>query len=175
MKEFLDHIIQNIWGIIGVLVSGIGLFLAFMQLKKIANKTAAIDETYKKTIEDLENNEILTNISTVLQKIEAIKDKFQDNKIDDLKNDLAFIAKLLVTLQSGLISKVKEINLDTHRKMCNDLEVKIITGEAGLDKSLLKDEYIAFSDLELLLTKVQSELKFKKNDYGTRKNTKPTE
>jgi len=163
MEELWSSVLKNFWGILGVLVSGIGLFIAFLQLKKIAHKTAAIDDTYKKTIEELKNNETLTNISTALQKIETIKSKFQNNKIDDLKHDLAFVAKLLVTLQYSLANRVDDLNFDSQKQLCNDLEVKIITEQEGLDKSLLKDEYIAFSNLELQLTKIQGEIKFNRN------------
>lgn len=158
----MEYLLNNFWGILGVLVSGIGLFIAFLQLKKIADRTAAIDETYQNTIEDLRNNETLTNISTILQKIEIIKSKFQDNNIHELKHDLAFVAKLLVTLQSSLIGKLSDINFDKEKELCNDLEVKIITeNKEGLDKSNYKDEYILFSKLELQITKIQGQIKYK--------------
>lgn len=156
----IKYFTENLWGILGVLVSGIGLLFAFLQLKKIATNTTAIDETYKKTIQELENNETLTNISTALQKTETIKHKIQDNNILDLKNDLAHIAKLLVTLQSSLQPKIINLNLDSFKQMSKDLEVRIITENEQIDKSSIKDEYIAFSDLELLLTKIQAELKY---------------
>lgn len=162
MDEFWKYIAINYLGIIGILVSGIGLFLAFLQIRKIAKNTATIDITYKKTIEDLENNETFTNISTVLQKIEIIKSKIQENKIDELIQDLSFVAKLLVTLQSSLSNKITDLDLNLQKKMCTDLELKIITGQNGLNKVMLKDEYIGFSDLELLLTKINGELKYKK-------------
>ncbi|CAL2094676.1 hypothetical protein [Tenacibaculum sp. 190524A05c] len=163
MGTIWNHILNNFWSILGVLVSGIGLLFAFLQLKKIATKTTAIDETYKKTISELESNETLTNISASLQKIENIKHKIQDNKFNELKNDLAYVAKILVTLQSSLSSKIKELNLDDYKQLCSDLEVEIISSEEVLDKSKMKDQYVAFSNLELILTKVQAELKYNKN------------
>lgn len=162
MVVLWESILRNFWGILGVLVSGIGLFLAFHQLRKIADRTAAIDDTYKKTIEELKNNETLTNISIVLQKIEAIKSKFQNNKVQDSIHDLAFVAKLLESLQSGISGELGSLNFDVEKGMFNELEVKIITEVDDFDKSNFKDEYIAFSKLELQLTKLQGHIKFKK-------------
>lgn len=162
MDKFLNSILNNFWGILGVLVSTTGLLIAIFQLRKIATTTKTIDETYRKTIEDLKNSETLTNISTILQKIEIMKSKLDENKIDDLKHDLTIVAKLLVTLQSSLSSANNVLNFDALIKLCNDLEVKIITKQEKLDKMSLIDEYVAFTTLELQLTKVQSELKFNK-------------
>ncbi len=166
MEEFWNSILNNFWGILGVLVSGIGLFVAFLQLRKIANRTAAIDDTYKNTIEDLKNSETLTNISTVLQKVETIKSKFHDNKVTDINHELPIVAKLLVTLQSSLSNRMSDLDFDSEKQLCNDLEVKIITSQDGLDKNFLTDEYIAFSKLELDLTKLQGEIKFNKRQNG---------
>ncbi len=163
MTEFIKYLVDNLWGIIGVIVSGVGLLFAFLQLKKIAANTTAIDETYKRTIQELENNESLSNISTAIQKTETIKHKIQDNKIIDLKNDLAQIAKLLVTLKSSLKNKITDLELDSYKQMSKDLEVKIITENEEINKENLKDEYIAFSDLELLLTQIQAEIKYNRN------------
>jgi hypothetical protein len=157
------YISDNLWGVLGVLVSGIGLLFAFLQLRKIANRTAAIDKTYKQTIKNLENNDNFTNISTVLQKIETIKNMIQDNKINSITYDLSTVSRLLTTLESSLSGHIDDLDLETPRNLCSDLEVRIITEQTDLDKSLLKDEYVAFSGLELMLTKIQSELKYKRN------------
>jgi len=162
MNVIWKYILLNHLGIIGILVSGIGLLIAFLQIKKIADNTATIDVTYRKTIEDLMNNETFTNISTVLQKVENIKLKIQENNIEELKQDLSFVAKLLVIIQSSLSNKIEDLDFDQQKKMCTDLEIRILTNQGDLNKNQVKDEYMAFSDLELLLTKIQGELKYKK-------------
>ena len=65
-----------------------------------------------------------------------------------------------MTLQSSLKLKINDLNLDPFKQMSKDLEVRIITDDKDIDKGSVKDEYIAFSDLELLLTKIQGELKY---------------
>jgi len=157
---------NNFWGMIGVLVSGTGLFIAIIQLGKIAKRTAAIDETYKKTIEDLKNNETLSNISTALQKIETIKNKIHEDKINELKQDLANVAKLLVTLQSVLANRLNDFdfNFENHKKKCSDLEVRIIISDTPPTRKELEDEYISFTELEQSLTNIQSIIKFKKQN-----------
>lgn len=162
MNEIWKYISFNHLGIIGILVSGIGLLLAFLQIRKIANRTEIIDETYKKAIKDLENNETFINISTTLQKVESIKSKIQENKIEDLKNDLPLVAKLLVTLQLSLSDNTREIDFESQKNMCTELELKIMTGQDNLDKSHLSDEYVVFSQLELYLTKIHGELKYRR-------------
>jgi hypothetical protein len=158
----IDYLKQNYWNIISVLVSGVGLFIAFWQLKKIADRTKAIDDTYRTTIKGLENRDTISNISTALQKIEIIKVKIRDGKINDLLLDLSPIAKLLVTLQESFNESYKEINLEKYKLLFIELEIKILFQQNALTKNDLKEECIALSQLELVLTEIQSKIRYNK-------------
>jgi hypothetical protein len=149
------------WSIIGVLVSVIGLAIAIKQVRELSDRTKAIDDTYKQTIKDLENRDTISNISTALQKVESLKLKIRENKISELLNELTPVAKLLVILCASTKENYGEINLEKHQTLCNDLEIKIITQE-NITKNSLKDELISLSELELILTDLQSKIRYNK-------------
>ena len=157
----IEHLITNAWSIVGVLVSVIGLAIAIKQVRVLADRTKAIDDTYKQTIKDLENRDTISNISTALQKVESLKLKIRENKISEILNDLTPIAKLLVTLLASTKETYGEINLEKFKSLCNDLEIKIITQD-NISKNSLKDELISLSDLELILTDLQSKIRYNK-------------
>lgn len=159
----------NTWSLLGSIASIFGLAFVVIQLyglskqtDEIEERTKAIDETYKKTISDLENRDMISNISTALQKIEAIKTKIREGKINDLLLDLSPVAKLLVTLQESFNENFKETYLEKYKITCNELEIKILLQESALTKNDIKDEFIALSQLELVLTEIQSKIRYNK-------------
>ena len=154
----------NWLNLIGVAVSTTGLGIAIYQIRKLSNRTKAIEETYTRAINDLENRETISNMSTVLQKIESLKSNIRNNKLQDSVNELSTIAKLLVAFENASNVNFSNFSTENYTNLCNELQLKLITQEEVIDRSQLKNEIILLNELELKLTSIQSKLRFSKEN-----------
>ena len=138
--------------------------IAIYQIRKLSNRTKAIEETYTRAINDLENRETISNMSTVLQKIESLKSNIRNNKLQDSVNELSTIAKLLVAFENASNVNFSNFSTENYTNLCNELQLKLITQEEVIDRSQLKNEIILLNELELKLTSIQSKLRFSKEN-----------
>ncbi len=163
MGNTFTYIGNNLWGILGTLVSLIGLSIAIKQLFKISSRTKTIDETYQNTIKQLENKDSIENTVLALNKIDVIKTKLRKNEFDELLLDLTPLAKILVTLQLSVKSKIEDIDFEKYIELCSNLEVKIATETKTMIKKISRTELLSFNKLELELTRIRDRLKYQNN------------
>jgi len=159
--EQQSYLYQNHWSIIGVLVSLVGLVIAIYQIKRIRKTTEAISETYRTAIRAIENREVISIISNLLQRVESLKLKIREGRGSEMASDLSMIAKLIVGLQGWLTANGQGVDLLPFRDLCNELEVRTLSPDVNvLGRSALSSQFLELSRLEQLLTEVQSSVKY---------------
>lgn len=159
-RDMEDFLKSQYWGIIGVLVSAVGLAIAYVQLRRIATNTQSIESAYSEIDAKLRSHDTLSTLSQAVQLIESIKHRIRDRRVDHLLVDLPQMKRAIVTLQSASHARVDGLDLPRHAEVFLNLEIQLLKGNVSFLDENYQDLLSHLAHFELDLMKVQGSLKY---------------
>lgn len=145
--------------LVGTVASFYGLIIAYVQILKVVSNTKAYEHAFNRTLHRLKNNETISVISRAIQQISLIKKFYDLEKIHSTRDNFN---NLMMDL--SILSKSEKLEGDSERiekfiEFCTIMETNILTNNISSDPSLLKENFLTLSQIQIYLIGISENFK----------------
>jgi hypothetical protein len=150
---------SQFWGLVGIVLSSVGIGYTIIQVRRIASETETIQKTYNKAFNELKANELISNLSVGLEKVRIIRQGFALGSLEKCGDDIPALSRSLTLINNAFPNN--EAALNSYITFSSKLYIDFATGKKVVGVEETSSYIQTILEIEMYLSRIEGEIKFK--------------